>query len=146
MAQSTLSLVSQNCSISHKICIWLWCALLLCGYIMRYWVNPVYCPGGKVHGANMGPTWVLSAPDGPHVGNMNLAIRVVYQGWLDVFAPIPILLHGATDLFWWYNFKTTSHIFVIFSMIDGPVQKLPDYLIIFSVDSVCSLHLLCSAI
>ena len=29
----------------------------------------------KVHGANMGPTWVLSAPDGPHVGPMNLAIR-----------------------------------------------------------------------
>ena len=28
----------------------------------------------KVHGANMGPTWVLSAPDGPHVGRMNLAI------------------------------------------------------------------------
>ena len=22
----------------------------------------------KIHGANMGPTWVLSAPDGPHVG------------------------------------------------------------------------------
>ena len=30
----------------------------------------------KVYGANMGPTWVLSAPDGPHVGFMNLAIRV----------------------------------------------------------------------
>ena len=29
----------------------------------------------KVHGANMGPTWVLSAPDGPHIGPMNLAIR-----------------------------------------------------------------------
>ena len=29
----------------------------------------------KVRGANMGPTWVLSAPDGPHVGPMNLAIR-----------------------------------------------------------------------
>ena len=29
----------------------------------------------KVHGANMGPTWVLSAPDGPHDGPMNLAIR-----------------------------------------------------------------------
>ena len=26
----------------------------------------------------MGPTWVLlSAPDGPHVGPMNLAVRVV---------------------------------------------------------------------
>ena len=33
-------------------------------------------PDSKVHGANMGPTWVLSAPDGPHVGPMNLAIRV----------------------------------------------------------------------
>ena len=31
-------------------------------------------PDRKVHGANMGPTWVLSAPDGPHVGLMNLAI------------------------------------------------------------------------
>ena len=32
-------------------------------------------PDSKVHGYNMGPTWVLSAPDGPHVGPMNLAIR-----------------------------------------------------------------------
>ena len=32
-------------------------------------------PDSKVQGANMGPTWVLSAPDGPHVGPMNLAIR-----------------------------------------------------------------------
>ena len=32
-------------------------------------------PDSKIHGANMGPTWVLSAPDGPHVGPMNLAIR-----------------------------------------------------------------------
>ena len=35
------------------------------------------CPDSKVHGANMGPTWVLSAPAGPHVGPINLAIRVV---------------------------------------------------------------------
>ena len=35
-------------------------------------------PDGKVHGAKMGPTWVLSAPDGSHVDPMNLiAIRVV---------------------------------------------------------------------
>ena len=37
-----------------------------------------HCPDRKVHGANMGPTWVLSTPDEPHVGPMNLAIRVVY--------------------------------------------------------------------
>ena len=36
-------------------------------------------PDSKVHGANMGHTWVLSAPDGPHVGPMNLAIRVFFD-------------------------------------------------------------------
>ena len=33
------------------------------------------CQDSRVHGANMGPTWVLSAPDEPHVSPMNLAIR-----------------------------------------------------------------------
>ena len=32
-------------------------------------------PDSKVHGANMGPTWVLSVPDGPNIGPMNLAFR-----------------------------------------------------------------------
>ena len=32
-------------------------------------------PDSKVYGANMGPTWVLSAPAGSHFGPMNLAIR-----------------------------------------------------------------------
>ena len=36
-------------------------------------------PDSKVHGANMGPTWVLSAPDGPHVNPMNLAIGVYHS-------------------------------------------------------------------
>ena len=40
--------------------------------VRRFAING---PDSKVHGANMGPTWVLSAPDGPHVGPMNLAIR-----------------------------------------------------------------------
>ena len=44
-------------------------------------------PDSKVHGANMGPTWVLSAPDGPHVGSMNLAIRDVIK----IIVPIPLL-------------------------------------------------------
>ena len=34
-------------------------------------------PDSKVHWANTGSTWVLSAPDGAHVGPMNLSIRVV---------------------------------------------------------------------
>ena len=35
-------------------------------------------PDSKAHGANMGPTWVLSSPSGPHVGPMNLAIKGVF--------------------------------------------------------------------
>ena len=40
----------------------------------------------------MGPTWVLSAPDGPHVGPMNLAIRdgnlrcIWMDGWNLIYA------------------------------------------------------------
>ena len=41
-------------------------------WLMPQWLSH---PDSKVHGANMGPTWLLSAPDGPHVGPMNLAIR-----------------------------------------------------------------------
>ena len=37
--------------------------------------SSVNLPDSKVDGANKGPTWVLSAPDGPHVGPMNLVIR-----------------------------------------------------------------------
>ena len=31
-------------------------------------------PDSKVYGANTGPTWALSAPGGPNVGPMGLAI------------------------------------------------------------------------
>ena len=49
-------------------------------------------PDNKVHGANMGPTWVLSAPDGPHIGPMNLAIWDAYFfGVADTYA-----LHAGT--------------------------------------------------
>ena len=34
-----------------------------------------HIPDNKVNGVNMGPTWVLSAPDGPHAGPMNFTIR-----------------------------------------------------------------------
>ena len=42
-------------------------------WIYEEGVAMVTSPDNKVHGA----TWVLSVPDGPHVGPMNLAIRVV---------------------------------------------------------------------
>ena len=45
-------------------------------------------PDSKVHGANMGPTWVLPAPDGPHVVHMNLTIR----GYMCIDASIKLSL------------------------------------------------------
>ena len=41
--------------------------------LLFFLVNSI--PDSKAHGANMGTTWVLSVPDVPHVGPMNLAIR-----------------------------------------------------------------------
>ena len=41
------------------------------------WHWSVDAPDSKVHGANMGPTWVLAAPDEPHVRPMNFVIRGV---------------------------------------------------------------------
>ena len=52
-------------------CIWCWYPI---------WLQPpaswptVGAPTSKVHGTNMGPTWVMVTPGGPHVGPMNLDI------------------------------------------------------------------------
>ena len=43
------------------------------------WTRQVKFVDSKVRGADMGPTWILSAPCGPHVGPMNLAIRDVWH-------------------------------------------------------------------
>ena len=45
-------------------------------------INGKTNPDSKVHGANRGPTWVLSVRDGPHVGPMYLAIREGMLHWL----------------------------------------------------------------
>ena len=55
-----------------------------CGAATRIlgWLHQCHdYPDSKVHGANMGPTWVLSAPGGPHIGPISLAIRVL-MAWL----------------------------------------------------------------
>ena len=49
-----------------------------------YWMLSEGYPDSKVRGANMGPTLVLSVPNGPHVGPMDLVIspmiRNCYEG------------------------------------------------------------------
>ena len=66
-----------------KCCLYLICNhVLWCGPVQHkiaYGSSDLECSketlDSKDHGAIMGPTWVLSAPDEPHIGPMNLAIR-----------------------------------------------------------------------
>ena len=66
-----LLLIDQSVYYLHKARQW-HCRVLR-KMILR-WISETI-PDSKVHVDHMGPTWVLSAPGGPHVCPMNLAIR-----------------------------------------------------------------------
>ena len=75
-------MIMQNLLI-HR---WHWYTMFL-----HLQLSPAYMlhnsfPESKIHGANMGPTWVLSAPDGPHVGPMNFAIWVMINAIKNLYA------------------------------------------------------------
>ena len=59
--------------------------------------SPYGDPDSKVHGANMGPTWVLSAPDWPHIGPMNHAFRGATHFSLFCVAMSSIVMTEATS-------------------------------------------------
>ena len=65
-------------SMVYRSCTWPVVRLLrmpMTEVILAHPSDSAMDPDNKVPGANMGPTWVLSAPDGPPVGPRNLAIR-----------------------------------------------------------------------
>ena len=64
-------------------------------------------PDSKVHGANMMPAWILSAPDGPHVGPMNLAIREVPVSHACIYhCPFDIMMTSSNGNI----FRVTGHL------------------------------------
>ena len=70
----------------------------------------IYCrPDSKVHGANMGPTWVLSAPDGPHVGPMKLAIREDYEC-------VYCMKELAADIVLWQHVGNTQYCRIVWNI------------------------------
>ena len=80
-------------------------ASLKCYWETTTWWEPY--PDSKVHGTNMGPTWVLSAPDGPHVGPMNLVIGVMQSDRCSMPVKTRLALRlRYTDSDWLW---TTSH-------------------------------------
>ena len=58
----------------------------------------------------MGPTWVLSAPDGPHVGPMNLAIRVEFNNHISKSSQRRSVV---THVFWRKQSKVSTCRFII---------------------------------
>ena len=74
----------------HLCTVWYWHLKGQDGY--SQWLMRHTDPDSKVQGANMGPIWVLSAPDGPHVGPMNLAIWERTGNW-----------HSANSHSWWQS-------------------------------------------
>ena len=64
-------------------------------------------PDSKVHGANMGPTWVLLAPDGPHVGP-----KILFSGYM---------LIGLSFLF---NFESNSSMCLFASSVKTKAIRL----------------------
>ena len=62
-------------------------------------------PDSKVHGSNMRPTWVLSAPDGPHIDPMNLAIMVITSiiKTDETTCPFPNFNSAAIDFWEWIS-------------------------------------------
>ena len=78
------------------------------------------CPDSKVHGANMGPTWVLSAPDGPHVGPMNLAIIAEWYRCTRVALGFPVSCEASctpvTAASWHLNGLTRHGLSLVVSM------------------------------
>ena len=92
------------------------------------WCNP----DSKVHGANMGPIWVLSALNGPHVGPMNLAIRSVVQpAWpmeeLHAFSFNPFVLPTSI---------ATVPMFEVWCFPDSPVPAVL-YIYMYIYETIC---------
>ena len=51
-----------------------------------------HTPDSKVHVANMGPTWILSAPDGPMLAPSTLLSRMFLLSGISV-----MLLHAPSE-------------------------------------------------
>ena len=70
--------VCLSVSLYLSLSIYLYFYLYLSSLYIYLYIYIYAHPDSNVNGANIGPTWVLSALDGLHAGPMNLAIRDKY--------------------------------------------------------------------
>ena len=93
--------------------------------ILDQWMIPVPLqrfPDSDNHGTNTGPTWVLSAPDGPHVGPMNLAIWVSLM-WR-VTRGLPVTFMAFSIRRWWYLIRDSLRTGYVFRFIFHICQSI----------------------
>ena len=76
-AHCDVTVMSLMLTLEYRLMVLMFCMKLTVGIVRD----------SKIHGVNMGPTWVLSAQDGPHVGPMNLATRGVMHDWFISIIP-----------------------------------------------------------
>ena len=83
----------------------------------------------KVRGANMGPIWVLSAPGGPHVSPINLAVREVsivvtynhYHHQYRIFFIMQCYHYSHSYNAWWRHQMETFSALLIICTGNSPV-------------------------
>ena len=98
-------------------------------------------PDNKVHGANIRPTWVLSAPDGPHVGPMSLAIRECLPGSISCKASVSTTVRWKehyNDVIWASKYRQINCLFKSTLMLTPKkTSKLPVCNQLLITQSVC---------
>ena len=103
-------------------------------------------PDNKIPGANMGHTWVLLAPGGPHVGPMNLVIWVtitlerLQRDELRYALPrIPILKY-LNKCFYLFQTMLTKQIPVLFmTILFTGITKFVQYFIVKALQLISGL-------
>ena len=82
---------------------WLNCNELTHVSEKHFLIDLFHYPDNNVHVANMGPTWVLSAPGGPHVVPMNLAFRVPFLHKLPYYLAWNVNFEYLSMTFYWWS-------------------------------------------
>ena len=106
-------------------------------------------PDSKFRVAHMGPTWVLSAPGGPHVGPMNLAIRDTSMSGHWQWALTRFILYKDKFIIAHASIKNTIHIPELPSLGNyyigwlNPINYLSKHFILRQKYPNTFLHVLC---
>ena len=109
-------LASNQCFVKHGSMISEITGVIVCAQRVPVKVRQYNYPDSKDHGANMGPTWVLSAPRGLHVDPMNLAVRVRLRGKSgEVYMSTVMLcyMRFPTCCLYWYRAQATMEVDII---------------------------------